>query len=176
MVTLGGAPLARVPAGEDNGVRHEFAMLVFRIICAGLLAWAVVWVLLQPQAARLLRAVPEMGAIAPIAGAYVGAFSLAARQGWGLIVALANGIWAGILAILASGVLYTAVQVTSGLVAGDLARLFDRFGDAVDRLLAAVGDAPLLALSLAATATVGVLTELVHWVMVRVRSKWQRSN
>ena len=154
-------------------------MLVFRIVCAAAVAWAVAWVLSQPQAGQLLRAIPEMGMLAPIAGAYIGAFNLAARQGWGLVVALANGVWAGILAIVASGVLFMAVGMARGLAAGDVSgggRFFDRFGDTLELLLVELGDATLLLLSLAATAAAGILTELIHWLMVRVRSRWQRSN
>lgn len=154
-------------------------MLVFRVICAAAVASAVILVLSQPEAARLLRTIPEMGAIAPIAGVYIGGFNLAVRQGWGMVVALANGIWAGILSIVASGVLYTAVDLARGIAAGEIRGVggfFDRFGDTVELMLAMLGNAPLLTLSLAATAAAGILTEAVHWLMVRVRSRSQRSN
>ena len=154
-------------------------MLAFRIVCAAVVAWAIVWVLSQPEAAPMLRALPEMAALAPIAGAYVGAFNLAVRQGWGVVVALANGVWAGILAIVASGILFAAVDVARGIAAGEIGGivgLLDRFGDTVEMLLAELTDASLLTVSLGATAAAGVLTELVHWLMVRVRSRWQRSD
>jgi hypothetical protein len=153
-------------------------MLAFRIICAGVVGWAVVWVLSQRQAAELLRGLPDMAMLAPIAGAYVGAFNLAVRQGWGIVVALANGVWAGILSIVASGVLYTSVAMARGIAMGEIGGVggfFDRFGDTVELLLAELSDAGLLTLSLAATAAAGLLTEIIHWLMVRVRS-WQRSN
>jgi hypothetical protein len=153
-------------------------MLAFRIICAGAVAWAVLWVLSQPDAAELLRNVPDMAMLAPIAGGYVGAFNLAVRQGWGMVVALANGVWAGILSIVASGVLYTSVAVARAIATGEIGgigRFFDIFGDTVELLLAELSNAGLLTLSLAATASAGLLTEIIHWLMVRVR-RWQRSN
>ena len=154
-------------------------MLLFRIACAAVMASAFVLVLAQPEAAHLLRAVPDMGALAPIAAAYIGAFNLAVRQGWGLIVALANGVWAGILSVVASGVLYTAIDLARAIAAGEVSRVggfFERFGDTVELLLAELGDASLLTLSLAVAAAAGMLTELVHWLLVRVRGTWQRSN
>lgn len=154
-------------------------MLAFRIICAGAVAWAVVWVLSQPEATAFLGAMPDMAALAPVAGAYIGAFNLAVRQGWGVVVALANGVWAGMLWIVASGVLYAAVAMARGMAAGDVdgvGAFFDRFGDTAELLLSVFSDARLLMLSLGATAVAGVLTELVHWLMVRVRSRRQRSH
>ena len=154
-------------------------MLAFRGICAGVVAWAVLWVLSQPHAAQLLRAAPDMAVLAPIAGAYVGAFNLAVRQGWGMVVALANGIWAGILTILAAGVLCTSVEMARGVAAGEVGGLggfLDRFGETLELLLAELADFSLLTIALGATAAAGLLTELVHWLMVRVRSGRQRSN
>lgn len=154
-------------------------MLVFRIICGGAIAWAVILVLTRPEAAPLLRAIPEMSTLAPIAGAYIGACNLAVRQGWGAVVALANGVWAGILSIAASGVLYTAIALARGLATGEIrsfGAFLDAFGDTVELLLSALNDAPLLMVALGATAVAGVVTEIVHWLMVRVRSRWLRSH
>ena len=154
-------------------------MLVYRIICALVLAWAVVWVLYEPEAAPLLSAIPEMGALSLIGAAYVGAFNLAVRQGWGLVVALANGVWAGVLSLAASGVLYMVVETAREIASGEISGIggfFDSFGDTVELLLAALGDARLLMVLFAATSAAGVLTELIHWFMVRVRSRRQRSN
>ncbi len=153
-------------------------MLAFRIICAGAVAWAAVWVLSQPEAAELLRRLPDMAMLAPIAGAYVGAFNLAVRQGWGTVVALANGIWAGILSIFASGVLYISVAMARGAANGEIdgvGRFLDRFGDTVELLLAELSDLGLVTLSLGAMAAAGMVTEVIHWLMVRVR-RWQRSD
>lgn len=149
-------------------------MLIYRFLCACVLAWAVALVLLRPEAAPLLRSMPEMSMLGPIAAAYVGGFTLAVRQGWGVIVALANGIWAGLLSIAVAGVLYIAVDLARAIAAGEisgLGRFFELFGETVDLLLANVGRPQLLMLSLAATAGAGVLTELIHWLMVRVRSR-----
>jgi hypothetical protein len=154
-------------------------MLAFRAICAGAVAWAVVWVLSQPQAAQLLREIPDMAVLAPIAGLYVGAFNLAVRQGWGMVVAFANGVWAGILSIVAAGVLCTSVAMARGVASGDIGGaggFFDHFGNTVELLLAELADASLLTLALGASAAAGLLTELVHWLMVRVRSRRQRSH
>jgi hypothetical protein len=154
-------------------------MLVFRILCSGVLAWAVGWAVTRPEAAGMLRHMPEMIALAPIAGAYVGGVSLAVRQGWGFIVALANGVWAGVLAVVASGVLYLAVETARAVAAGEVAGFggfFLVFSGTVDLLLGQLGDPQLLTLLLAATACAGLLTEAVHWLMVRARQHRQRSN
>jgi hypothetical protein len=154
-------------------------MLVFRIVCGVVVAATLAWVLSQPEAARMLRSIPEMSMLAPIAGGYVGAFNLAVRQGWGVVVALANGVWAGILAIVASGVLCTAIGLTRAVAAGEIGGVggfFEHFGDTVDLLLIELGDAHLLTLALGAAAGAGIVTELIHWLMVRLRSSRQRSS
>ena len=61
-------------------------MLLYRVLCAFLLAWAVGWSLGQEQAAALLETVPEMAVLGPVAGAFVGFISLSKRQGWGAVV------------------------------------------------------------------------------------------
>jgi hypothetical protein len=96
-----------------------------------------------------------------------------------MVVALANGIWAGILLIVASGVLCTSVAMARGVATGEIGGVggfFERFGDTVELLLAELADLSLLTLALGATAAAGLLTELVHWLMVRVRSRRQRSH
>jgi hypothetical protein len=177
MVTDGQTKLLACTGAPSFG--YFLRMLVFRIACAAVIAATLLWVLAQPEAARLMRTIPDLGAIAPIAGAYIGAFNLAVRQGWGVVVALANGVWAGILTIGASGVLYTAIDLARGIAAGDIRGIggfFDHFGNTVELLLTELGDAHLLMLSLAAAAAAGVLTELIHWLMVRARSRSQRWN
>ncbi|MEO1472285.1 MAG: hypothetical protein AAFV86_24930, partial [Pseudomonadota bacterium] len=81
-------------------------MLTFRVICAVLMAWAVNWVMSRPEAVPLISELPIMATIGPIAAAGVGFVNLASRQGWGVVVAVANGVWAGLLSIVVSGVLY----------------------------------------------------------------------
>ena len=154
-------------------------MLMYRILCAGILAWTASWALSRPEASVLVHQIPEMRLLGPIAAAYVGGFSLAVRQGWGSIVALSNGVWAGVLAIVASGVLYLAVAMARALAARAItgvASFFEVFGNTVDLLVVRLGNLDLLTLSLAACAGAGLLTEAVHWLMVRVRERWQRSN
>jgi hypothetical protein len=154
-------------------------MLMFRILCSAILAWAAFWALSRPDAAQLRSIVPEMIVLGPLAAAYVGAVSLAVRQGWGFVVALANGVWAGILSIVAAGVLYLALEMaraagTGGI--GSFRSFFVVFADTMDLLLQELAYPELLTLSLAATACAGVLTEAVHWLMVRVRERRQRPN
>ncbi|MGF1551562.1 MAG: hypothetical protein ACFBWO_03550 [Paracoccaceae bacterium] len=147
-------------------------MLTFRILCAVLMAWAVNWALSRPEAADLLAEVPVMGTLGPVAAAGVGFVNLASRQGWGVVVAVANGVWAGLLSIVVSGVLYlgfaTAEAVFDGSI-GDVG-VFLRFASAETApLFELVVDVPLVVLTITATSVLGVLTELLHWAMVRIR-------
>ena len=154
-------------------------MLLYRILCAVLLAWSVNWSLVRPEAADLLRAVPEMAFLGPFAGAFVGFFSLSARQGWGVIVALANGVWAGVLSIALSGTAYMVIQLTQAVREGIITsfdKLVNVFSDAVEPLIEQLAHAPLLIVSLAAAAIVGLVTEFLHWLLVRFRRKRQRSS
>ena len=153
-------------------------MLLYRVLCAFLLAWAVGWSLGQEQAAALLETVPEMAVLGPVAGAFVGFISLSKRQGWGAVVGFANGIWAGALSILIAGTLYMLMALTQGAREG-LVTSFDRFmivfGDALEPLIEQAASLPLLIVSLGATAIVGVATEFLHWLLVRFRRKGQRT-
>jgi len=155
-------------------------MLVFRIICAILMAWAVNWALSRPEAQDMLTALPEMRTLGPLAAATIGYFNLAVRQGWGFIVAFANGIWAGMLAVLLSGVFHVFVFLARAFQA-NLIRSFESFvtlfGETASPLFDEVANVPLLIVTFGATAIVGVVTEIVHWLLVRMRSrKTQRSN
>ncbi len=155
-------------------------MLIFRILCALLVAWAVNWALSRPEATDMLAEVPEMKTFGPIAGAAVGYFNLAIRQGWGFIVAFANGIWAGVLAILLSGVFYVVIVLTQAVrtnVVRDFDQFLNAFGETVEPLIEQLTNVPLLTVSLGSTAIIGVVTEFVHWLLVRVRQrKGQRSS
>ena len=148
-------------------------MLIFRILCAILMAWAVNWALSRPEAEPLLVEVPEMTVIGPIAAAIVGFVNLAVRQGWGFIVGFANGIWAGILSILLSGAMAVADEMQY-LYRTDVIADFDQFmihfDEVIEPLLEQVVNLPLLIVSLGATAIIGVLTEAIHWVLVRIRA------
>ncbi len=87
-------------------------MLVFRVICAVMVAWAINLVLARPEAAVLVAEVPEMIYIGPAAGAVVGFFNLAKRQGWGLIVSVANGMWTGVMTIGLAGFMYSIASAS----------------------------------------------------------------
>jgi hypothetical protein len=149
-------------------------MLIFRIMCAILVAWAANWALSRPEADALNQTVPEMQYLGPLAGAAVGFFNLAIRQGWGFVVAFANGIWAGVLAIFVAGVFYMTIALFQGFQT-DLIRDFDGFvryfGELVDPLIQQLINPPLLIVSFGATAVVGVVSELIHWLLVRVRQR-----
>lgn len=147
-------------------------MLTFRIICAVLMAWAVNWTLSRPEAADLLSELPIMGTIGPIAAAGVGFVNLASRQGWGVVVAVANGVWAGLLSIVVSGALYMAFVSGEALYQGSIRdfAVFMRFTSSeLAPLFDLVVDVPLVVLTITATSVLGVLTELLHWAMVRIR-------
>ncbi len=147
-------------------------MLVFRILCAILLATAVNWSLSRSEAESLLQTLPEMSTLAPLAAAIVGYFNLAIRQGWGFIVAFANGIWAGVLSIFVSGALYMTMRVVHGLQTNEI-RDFDQFlnvfSNTIEPLVAELVNVPLVVVSLGACAVAGVVTEVIHWVLVRYR-------
>ncbi|MEM7213658.1 MAG: hypothetical protein AAF479_17535 [Pseudomonadota bacterium] len=157
------------------------SMIIFRIVCAILMAWAVNWSLARSEAFEMLRELPDMALIGPVAAAVVGYANLAVRQGWGFIVAFANGIWAGVLSILLSGVIFMIVELVRAMNT-NVIRTFDNFlgvfGSLVQPLLDSVANIPLLTVSLGATALVGVVTEVIHWALVRMRSKKgkQRAN
>ncbi|MEM1383268.1 MAG: hypothetical protein AAGG06_06445 [Pseudomonadota bacterium] len=142
-----------------------------------LVAWAANWSLGQPEADELLRELPELEILGPLAGAIVGAVNLSVRQGWGFIVAVANGIWAGALAVALSGVLYMIVKMSLALQTA-LVKDFDSFIRVADGeaqpLFEHVVNVPLILITLTATAVVGVATEILHWSLVRLRRQRQR--
>lgn len=147
-------------------------MIVFRLICAFLLAWAVNWALSRPEAIGLVEELPEMEFYSLIAALAAGYFNLAVRQGWGMIVAFANGIWAGVLSIFMAGAFFMCVELMQGLRSGvvkDFDKFLTLFGEAVEPLLDQLINIQLLIVSLGATAVVGVVTEILHWLLVRFR-------
>lgn len=145
-------------------------MVHFRIICAVIMAWAVNWALSLPEAVPLLEEVPEIEVIGLISGAFTGAFVLAPRQGWGMIVAVANGVWAAIVSIGLSGIVF--VTVRSAELAGQVNN-FDHFtrlaGEEFNPVLNQMLNFPLALMMVAAGAVIGLLTEAVHWALVRLR-------
>ena len=145
-------------------------MLLFRFLCAILMAWAINVALARTEAEPLVSQAPELLFIGPLAGAAVGFINLAKRQGWGVIVAIANGVWAGILTLASSLVLYLGiVEVASNYTIiedyGDFARIFS---DAAEPLVEILLDLPLITVIIISTAVVGVLTEILHWCLVRL--------
>ena len=149
-------------------------MLVYRLLCAVLMAWAVNWALSRPEAQQMLEAIPQMETLGPIAAATVGYFNLAVRQGWGFIVAFANGIWAGVLSIVLSGIFGVAFETFIAMREqrlADFEAFMTLFGETTRPMLDEVANVPLLVVSLGATALIGVVTEVIHWLLVRVRNK-----
>lgn len=146
-------------------------MIVFRILCAVFVAWAMNVAFARPEAAALIDEMPEAAIVAPIAGALVGFVNLAKRQGWGVIVAVANGIWAGVLSVFLTGILLIFLRVLDTARIGDVDYEFlaDRMSENVITLVDTGGTVGLLVICIGAGAIVGVLTELVHWAMVRLR-------
>ncbi|HUF86677.1 MAG TPA: hypothetical protein VMM59_04780 [Thermohalobaculum sp.] len=149
-------------------------MLIFRLICAALVAWAVNWVMGQPVAANLLELVPEMGFIVPIAGAMVGFLALATRQGWGVIVAMANGLWTMLLTVAAAWLLFLVVTMMDHVAHGLISN-FENFlrilGVEMAPLAEGWVDPRLIGVMLAATVVVGIVTEILHWILVRLRKE-----
>lgn len=147
-------------------------MLIFRLLCAILVAWAINLILARPEAATLIAEVPEMTYIGPFAGAVVGFFNLAKRQGWGLIVSVVNGMWTGVMAIVLSGFMFLAMRMFN-TVMSNMVKDFDAFlrvlGSEAAPLIEISTDFRLIGLTIGVTAVTGVISEVLHWVMVRVR-------
>ncbi len=147
-------------------------MLVFRVICAVMVAWAINLVLARPEAAVLVAEVPQMIYIGPIAGAVVGFFNLAKRQGWGLIVSVANGMWTGVMTIALAGFIFLAMRMLN-VVMSNMIKDFGAFlrvlNSEAEPLVVVSTDIRLIAITIAATAVTGIISEILHWVMVRLR-------
>lgn len=147
-------------------------MLIFRVICAVLVAWAMNWVMGQPVAANLLELVPEMAYITPLAGAVVGFVALAKRQGWGVIVAAANGLWTMLLTVAGAWLIYLSLKLADHVMHGLISN-FEHFlrilGSEAEPLAEGWVDLRLAGVTLAATVVVGLVTEALHWVLVRLR-------
>jgi len=147
-------------------------MLVFRLICAVMVAWAINLVLARPEAAVLISEVPQMFYIGPAVGAVVGFVNLAKRQGWGLIVSVVNGVWTGVLVIALAGFTYLAIRMT-GVVIHNLVKDFEAFmrvlGSEAKPLIEISTNFRLIGLTLGATAVTGLISEILHWTLVRLR-------
>ncbi len=110
----------------------------------------------------------------PLAAAISGYFNLAIRQGWGFIVAFANGVWAGVLALFFGALLCVAREIVKGFETNTI-HSFDGtlsvVSDTVYPLTGYYGSFALLMIVLGSSAAVGVATELLHWVLVLFREK-----
>ena len=147
-------------------------MLVFRMICAVMVAWAINLVLARPEAAVLVAEVPQMIYIGPIAGAVVGFFNLAKRQGWGLIVSVANGMWTGVMTIGLAGFIYLTMRMLN-VVMSNMVKDFEAFlrvlGSEATPLVEISTDIQLIAITVGAVTVTGIISEILHWTLVRLR-------
>jgi len=147
-------------------------MLVFRIVCAIMVAWAINLVLARPEAAVLIGEIPEMLVIGPIAGAMVGFFNLTRHQGWGLIVLVVNGIWTGVMVIALSSFIYLSIQMF-GVVWHNIIKDFEAFlrvlGSESVPLIETLTNFRLIGLIVGATAVTGIISGILNWTMVRLR-------
>ncbi len=147
-------------------------MLVFRVICAVMVAWAINLVLAREAAEVLVAEVPDMIYIGPAAGAVVGFFNLAKRQGWGLIVSVANGMWTGVMTIALAGFIYLAMRMFD-VVSHNIIKDFDAFlrvlGSEAVPLIEISTDFRLIGLTVGVVTVTGIISEILHWTMVRLR-------
>ena len=145
-------------------------MYMFRIICAVLLATATNWAFGQPEATAMLEELPKLEFLGIVAAVWVGAFSLAVRQGWGMIVAIANGVWAGVLTIILAGAAFMMVLAFENVgVVTSFRRWMEVFESDAEPALDLMMNLPLMLKTVAAAALVGVITEAIHWALVRLR-------
>jgi len=146
-------------------------MLVFRIICAFFMAWAMNWAMMRPEAALLREEYPEFVLMAPFVGAFAGFNNLAKRQGWGGFVAVANGIWTGVYCLGLALILYVFVKLLQVPQSGsfDTALLLRQMGEHSADLIDGLANPAIIAVILSACLIVGLLTEVIHWALVRLR-------
>ncbi len=147
-------------------------MLIFRVLCAVMVAWAINLVLARPEAAVLVTEVPQMIVIGPIAGAVVGFFNLAKRQGWGLIVSVVNGMWTGVMTIGLAGFMYLTMRMFN-VVWHNIIKDFEAFmrvlGSEAVPLIEISTDFRLIGITIGAVTVTGIVSEILHWTLVRLR-------
>jgi len=137
-----------------------------------MVAWAINLVLARPEAAVLVAEIPQMIYIGPIAGAVVGFFNLAKRQGWGLIVSVANGMWTGVMTIGLAGFIYLTMRMLN-VVMSNMVKDFEAFlrvlGSEATPLVEISTDIRLIAITVGAVTVTGIISEILHWTLVRLR-------
>jgi len=137
-----------------------------------MVAWAINLVLARPEAAVLVAEVPQMIYIGPIAGAVVGFFNLAKRQGWGLIVSVANGMWTGVMTIGLAGFIYLTMRMLN-VVMSNMVKDFEAFlrvlRSEATPLVEISTDIRLIAITVGAVTVTGIISEILHWTLVRLR-------
>ena len=147
-------------------------MIIFRVVCAILGAWAINIVLARPEAAALLVDVPEFSVIGPIAGAVTGFMNLPKRKGLGLIVSTANGAWTAVLTIALAAFIYLTMQMGNSLVHG-LVRDFENFlrilGTEAKPLIETMSNLRFIGLIIGAMAVAGFISEVIYWFLERIR-------
>lgn len=141
-------------------------MILYRLMCAILLAWAVNVSLGRPQAEVFITEVDKMLTIMPISAGLVGYFYLGKRQGKGLVIGLANGAWSGILTTMVAVFMYLTVRMWSNLMHG-LIEDFEEFmrilGLEMKPLVETMPNIPMLAVIAGISILAGGATEVLHW-------------
>lgn len=146
-------------------------MIILRLLCAVMTAWAFNWALGRPVAEPLLTEFPIMRVYGPIAAALVGFFILSRRAGNGLIVGFFNGVWVSIVSIVLTVVLYlTVYMIRNFSVIGD----FDSFMRVLLQEAAPLVSAWVIPLLIGyvviGSAVAGLVIEVLHWVLSRAKS------
>jgi hypothetical protein len=147
-------------------------MIIFRILCAVLIAWSINWSLGRPPAAELLVEVPEMAWIGPIGGALAGLVILSRRQGHGVLIGIANGAYSGLFAVILSAVMFLTMRMTN-TIWHNLLKNFEDFLRVLDQeadpLMANANNWPLIGFTLGACAVSGLVSEGLKWSFVWIR-------
>lgn len=145
-------------------------MLLFRVICAAAMVAGTLLAHVGPTDAHHDLRFIQLSSLT--AAAAVGFVNLASRQGWGLVVAVVNGLWAGLIAIVLSALIYVVLHMGEAMMttaAPDFSDFMSSFGSIVSQLLRERYYLGHLGQHLAATAVVGLVTEIIHWMLVHVR-------
>ena len=96
------------------------------------------------------------------------------RQGWGMVVGLVNGIWAGTLSLALGGFLVFCAGIFMRMQENqiqDFAHFLKHSALIRGPLLNAMLDVKFIVVTLGLAAVVGVITEIVQWLVARVRNR-----